>query len=444
VGSVRVRATIGAVAVFVAVFAIGAVVFVASLRHTLTDEVRTAARLRAEDVVSVIESGTSPEQLAVDDEEDVAIQVVAANGDVVASSPNLAGRAPIAKLVTGESAEIDAPVDGGRAMIVAERAQIAGGSVTVLVARSLDDVGETTISVTRWFAIGLTVFAFVVGATTWFVVGRALAPVEAMRREVDEISSTELYRRVPRPEGDDEIARLAETMNRMLERLERAQVAQRRFVSDASHELRSPLAVIRQHVEVALAHPERVELIELAETVHAEGLRLERLVDDLLVLARIDERMLPIARREVDLDDLVFSTAHRLRETSPLVIDTSAVAPGRVLGDVAALRRVVTNLADNAVRHARAQVAFSLAGRNGTIVLRVDDDGSGIATSDRERVFERFVRLDDARARDDGGAGLGLAIVAELVRAHGGVVEIRESPLGGARVEVRLAAAPDA
>jgi signal transduction histidine kinase len=227
-------------------------------------------------------------------------------------------------------------------------------------------------------------------------------------------------------------------MNRMLERLQRAHARQRRFVADASHELRSPVASIRQHAEVALAHPDRTTAAELAATVLAEDLRVQRLVEDLLLLARADEHALPPRRRQVDLDDLVFDEARRLRDATGLHVDVGAVSAGRVEGDPAGLRRVLRNLGDNAARHASARVGFALAERDGVAVLVVDDDGPGIPPGDRERVLERFVRLDDARARDAGGSGLGLAIVAELVAAHGGAVGIADGPLGGARVQVTL------
>jgi signal transduction histidine kinase len=288
----------------------------------------------------------------------------------------------------------------------------------------------------------LPVLLLVVGGTTWQVAGRALAPVEAMRREVDEISSARLHRRVPLPAGDDEIARLAATMNRMLDRLEQSQVRQRRFVSDASHELRSPVSSIRQHAEVALAHPERTNVDDLAATVLAEELRVERLVDDLLLLARLDEHALPLHHRPVDLDDLVLEEARRLRRTTPVGVDTTGLSAARVVGDAAALRRVLRNVAENAARHCRTRVAFALRQDGRRVVLEVDDDGPGIPLADRQRVFERFVRLDDARARDGGGSGLGLAIVAEVVAAHGGGVAIEKSPLGGARVRITLSAEP--
>jgi signal transduction histidine kinase len=447
-GSVRVRTTVAAVAVVGVAMVVGAVVMVVVLRSTLTREVRAAARLRAEDVAAVLAAGggsgvAGPGTLAVDDADELLIQVLDGGGRVVAASPNAEGRPPVARLRPGSSAEVEVPAGGpmdesGEFLAVATGADTPRGQRTVLVARSTEAVDEAVAAVGGLLAVGLPLLLAVVAVTTWVVVGRALAPVEAMRAEVDEISAAALHRRVPDPPADDEIGRLARTMNRMLGRLEQAQARQRRLVSDASHELRSPVATIRQHAEVALAHPGRTTTSELASTVLAEDLRLQRLTEDLLLLTRADEQSLALRRRPVDLDDLVFEEAKRLREATGLRVDTSAVSAGRVAGDAAGLRRVLRNLGDNASRHARERLALSVAERDAAVVLAVEDDGSGIPEADRERVFERFVRLDGARARDDGGSGLGLAIVAELVAAHGGTVVAAAGPLGGARVEVTL------
>ena len=443
-GTVRVRTTVGAVVVVGVAMAVGALVLVAVLRDTLTREVRTAARLRGQDVAAVLASGASGSgPLAVDDAEELLIQVLDDRGRVVGASPNAGGLAPVARLRPGETARVEAPPgapveDDGEFLAVATGADTPQGRRTVVVVRSTEAVAEATAAVGGLLAVGLPLLLAVVAATTWVVAGRALAPVEAIRAEVDAISAAALHRRVPDPPADDEVGRLARTMNRMLARLEQAQARQRRLVSDASHELRSPVAAIRQHAEVALAHPGRTTTTELAAAVLAEDLRLQRLAEDLLLLTRADEHSLALGRRPVDLDDLVFEEARRLREATGLRVDTTGVSAGRVDGDAAALRRLLRNLADNAARHARTRLAFSVAERDGTVLLEVDDDGPGIPAADRERVFERFVRLDDARARHHGGSGLGLAIVAELVAAHGGTVAVTASPLGGARVEVAL------
>nr|WP_289845979.1 HAMP domain-containing sensor histidine kinase [Curtobacterium sp. WW7] len=293
---------------------------------------------------------------------------------------------------------------------------------------------------------------------TWFVVGRALRPVDRMRREVDEVEGTNLHARVDEPGSGDEVDRLAATMNRMLGRLEASQQAQRQFVSDASHELRSPLATIRQHAEVARAHPEVTGTTDLADVVLDEGARLQELVESLLLLTRVDERGRD-RDRAVDLDDLVFTEASRPRSVhgtdgredgrpdgtavrtdgrAAVRVDVSGVTPARVRGDDRLLGRMVRNLVDNAVRHAEHTVVVALGTDGDSAVLSVDDNGHGIPETDRARVFERFVRLDEGRARDAGGSGLGLAIVDAVVRGHGGSVAVSAAPGGGARFSVRL------
>jgi signal transduction histidine kinase len=433
-----IRALTTAVATIVVAIAlvIGAAGLIAALRRTMVDEVAEAARAQAGDVVRELETGRPP-VLEVAGADEQLIQVMTPAGAVVAASPNMAGKPAVVRLAPGESAEVVTPLDDDEFVAVAESAQTSDGLRIVLVARALIDVLDTTTVITRLLIIGLPLLVAVVALTTWFAVGRALAPVEAIRREVDEISAAQLHRRVPQPKRDDEIGRLAATMNRMLERLENARNSQRRFVSDASHELRSPITTIRQHAEVALAHPDRVTASELAEVVLAEQQRMQRLVEDLLLLARADEHV-PLAREAVDLDDLAFEEGHRLRSTTSKRVDTSGVSAARVRGDTDALRRMFGNVGENAARHASSRVDVNLAERGREVVLTVDDDGPGIPEAERDRVLQRFVRLDEARSRDEGGSGLGLSIVDEVVRAHGGTVSIGQSPLGGARITVRL------
>lgn len=436
-GSVRVRTTAAAVTVVAVALLLGAVALVVSLRAVLTREVRTAATLRATEVARLVDSGGDPVR-AVAGDGDVLLQLLDPTGNVLAASPNMAGRALPVRPAPGESRVIDVPFDDDPFLAVAVA---AGGGRTVVLAHSLDSVEESTRALATLLAIGLPGLLLVVGLTSWRAVGRALRPVDAIRAEVDAISDGELHRRVPEPSALDEIGRLAGTMNRMLDRLERTRIRERAFVSDASHELRSPIAAIRQHAEVALAHPDRVNPEGLARTAHTESLRMQALVDDLLLLARADEHTLRLRRAPVDLDDLVLAEGQRLRaETAPgrVRVETSGVSAARVEADAATLRRMLRNLGDNAARHANHRIGLALAERDGWAVLRVDDDGPGVPAADRSRVFQRFVRLDDARARTDGGTGLGLAIVAEIVAAHGGTTVIEDSPLGGARVTVRL------
>jgi signal transduction histidine kinase len=440
--SVRGRLTASAVAIVGVVVLIGAIVLVLFLDRSLTESVVADLRVRSDELAARLESGADPASLTAEDTDEVLVQVLDSDGRLIAASEE-AGSDPLARIAIRDTASIEGD-EGEPFLIYAAEGELPGQDGQVLVARSIRHIEETTSLVTTLLAIGIPMLLAVVAVVAWLLIGRALRPVERMRAEVDGISATELHRRVPPPPGDDEITRLATTMNRMLARLERSQQRQHQLVADTSHELRSPIATIRQHAEVALAHPEQSSLADLADTVLAEDLRLARLVDDLLILAQSDERTLVLDASPVDLDDLVMDEARRLRSSGSLEIDTTSVSAGRVSGDTGRLRRVVANLADNAAQHARRRVAFSLNEDGSTVRLRVDDDGPGIPEEDRERVFERFVRLDAARSRQDGGSGLGLAIVSELVRAHRGSVAIADGPLGGTRVDVVLPRLADA
>jgi len=434
--TIRAITTVAATIVVTIALVVGAAGLIAALRRTMVDELTEAARAQAADVVGQLEAGRPP-VLDVAGADEQLIQVMTPAGAVVAASPNMTGRPAVVRLAPGQSARVVTPLDDDEFVAVAEGAQTSDGPRIVLVARALVDVLDTTTVITRLLVIGLPLMVAVVALTTWFAVGRALAPVEAIRCEVDAISAAQLHRRVPRPKADDEIGRLAATMNRMLERLESARNSQRRFVSDASHELRSPITTIRQHAEVALAHPDRVTAAELAEVVLAEQQRMHRLVEDLLLLARVDEHV-PLTRAAVDLDDLAFEEGHRLRSATSKRVDTSGVNAVRVQGDADALRRMLRNVGENAVRHASSRVDVTLVERGEEVVLTIDDDGPGIPATERARVLQRFVRLDDARSRNEGGSGLGFSIVDEVVRAHGGSMSIEQSPLGGARIVITL------
>jgi signal transduction histidine kinase len=319
--------------------------------------------------------------------------------------------------------------------------QIAGKNVTVVAQRSLAEVDSTVSKLTNimWFAvpglIGLVALA------AWYFAGRALRPVEAIRLQAESITGSTMHRRVPEPDTDDEVGRLARTMNAMLDRLETSSQQQRQFVSDASHELRSPLASIRTNLEVALRNADRADWPAVANRALAEDVRMEDTVSELLELARLDESVgpAPLATLpEVDLDELVLDDTVQQRRVP---IDTTRVSAGRVHGRREQLTRVVRNLVDNAARHANAHVAVGLVTDDDGVELTVDDDGPGIPVEERERVFDRFTRLDDGRTRDAGGLGLGLSMVKAITEQHGGSVTIDDAPLGGARVRVRLPAA---
>jgi heavy metal sensor kinase len=333
--------------------------------------------------------------------------------------------------------------DGDRFRVVGERFTRENGAVyTLYLGRSLEPIDES-VATLRWtFTVGAPLMVVIVAWVTWTFVGRALYPVEAMRAQVADITATELYRRVPEPDSRDEIGRLAETMNAMLARLDEAQTRQQQFVADAAHELRSPLANIRAQLEVDLARPEEAEFLETERSVLEEAVRLQRLADDLLLLARGDVGA-PMRSAAVDLDDVVFREVERVRREA--AVDTIRVSGAQLVGDEELLSRVVRNLLENAARYANERVTVGLHEdrRNGIVELMVSDDGPGIPEEARDGIFERFVRLDAARGRDAGGAGLGLAIVREIVERHGGTVTVGEAAEGGARFEVRLPIASD-
>jgi signal transduction histidine kinase len=368
-------------------------------------------------------------------------QVATAAGEVLAAAPVLAAEPPIAPAPAEEGdtfRTIELPrVDDGPFRVLSRRVDSTDGPVIVYVASSLDVVSESTSTLRRSLILAVPILAALLGGLIWWLVGRTLQPVEAIRVEVAGIGGSELHRRVPVPGGGDEIARLATTMNAMLDRVEDASRRQQRFVADASHELRSPLTRIRSEMEVDLAHPEGADLAATHRSVLEEAAGLQRLVDDLLLLARTDAGASPAARGRVDLDDVVLRSARRLRERG-VAVDSSSVTGAQVIGDADQLGRAVANVVDNAARHATARVTLGLAEQDGHAVLAVTDDGPGVPPQHHERVFDRFTRLDDARSTDAGGAGLGLAIAREIVERHGGRIRIDPTHVDGARFVITL------
>ncbi|MFF5576368.1 sensor histidine kinase [Streptomyces luteogriseus] len=462
-GSVRARATLGAtLVVAVALVAAGAAVLL-SLRSNLIGEAGTQAERSARAVASELAAGTPYDKLSGLDGDDGPVQVLDEHGRLVAASEDLerisgtdTDRVKPQPAVKPSGGDDDDDADDAAEPL--EAGEISGESVFSNGSATIDgdaedyrfaavevethDRGHLTVYAGSPLAaehgavrtaltvmlIGFPLLLGVVAAVTWLVTRRALRPVEGIRREMAAITQSEdLARRVPEPDTHDEIARLASTTNETLAALETSVERQRRFVADASHELRSPIASLRTQLEVAAAHPELLDLDGAVE----DTVRLQRLAADLLLLARLDAGERPGGAR-VDLAGLASEAAEG---RTGVTVDAE---PVEVTGSRGQLGRVLANLLDNAQRHARAAVTVHVRREGDWAVVGVADDGDGVPEDDRERIFERFVRLDAARSRDDGGAGLGLAIARDVAVRHGGTLTAGRGPAGGALFELRL------
>jgi len=322
-----------------------------------------------------------------------------------------------------------------------------GGRYVVYSATPLQTTGQPVVDrVRQQLTIGVPLLVLLVAVVAWFAVRGSLRPVAAITAKVGEINATDLRERVPVPRTGDELTRLATTMNDMLRRVAESVDRQHQFVADASHELRTPLTSMRTQLEVLFAHPDRIDWRHATDNVALDVERMQQLVADLLLLARLEAQ--PPVRDQVDLADLV-ATAVRDRSSEPgISVTTGELAPLTVAASRAQLARLVGNLVDNAARHARSTVTVSVAvsgpqqifAARGAIytmtsagphaALVVADDGPGILMADRQRVFDRFVRLDEDRSVDSGGTGLGLAIVRDIAAAHGGTVTVADNDPG--------------
>jgi signal transduction histidine kinase len=363
-----------------------------ALRHSLLSSIDTAARDDALDIqASVLQDGPSAEGMQPPTP-DAAVQVLNANEDVVARTENapltplIAGRGDDPATITG-TGPLSVPQSADAYRVAALRTT---NGLTILVALPADDVKDATDQLANVLLLGAPILFVLLVAVAWLVTGRALAPLSALHHRQQE------------------------------------------FVSDAAHELRSPLASLQARLELLESSPD-TDLPAEAPRLRTEVARLGAIVDGLLALVRsADGRPAAV---DVDLDDVARQSVDRLRERTTHRLDVS-VAPARVRGDASALARLVDNLLDNAARHATSTVTVTLHVERGTALLEVADDGPGIRPGDRDRVFGRFTRLDDARSRDGGGAGLGLANVRAVAEAHGGDVSVTDAA-PGARLDVR-------
>ncbi|MBQ1117931.1 ATP-binding protein [Streptomyces anulatus] len=481
--SVRARAAIGAtLVVAVALVAAGLAVLLV-LRANLIDQADLQAEVAAREVAGQLATGTPYDELELDDEEDHPVQVTDEEGRVVIVSKDLravtgtgtSGVTPVPSASAGASPspgdgedggdgddDADDDEDGsrpGRGEVSSDDPDFSDGTATVdgttadyrfaaVEATTPDGVTltvyagaplaaeqEAVNTVRGAMLTGLPLLLVVVAGVTWLVTRRALRPVEGIRREMAAITASEdLARRVPEPGSRDEVAALARTTNETLTVLEASVERQRRFVADASHELRSPIASLRTQLEVAEAHP---ELLDLPGAV-ADTVRLQVLAADLLLLARLDAGEKP-GSATVELGALVREeVSQRTGDRIAVSVEVPQGGAFEVNGSRGQLSRVIGNLLDNAQRHAEGSVAVSVAADGRGVRVEVRDDGAGVPEDERERIFERFVRLDDARSRDDGGAGLGLAIARDVAARHGGTLTVDRAAEGGAAFRLWL------
>ncbi len=379
--AVRLRVTALATAVVVATLAITGLAIVVVQRRLLLRDLDDSLDDQAQAIAAAVRRGDLPDVLVLSegDDDDVA-RVVAADGTVLATNGG---------------------VDDGDARRVARvEVPASAGVVVVEVSGRTDDIDEATGAVIAALLLAIPTAALALAATTWVLVGRTLRPVEeAARRE-------------------------------------------RQFVADASHELRTPLTRMRTELEVDLAHPDGADPLATHRRVLDQTIGLQRLVDDMAHLARADAGAMPTRGELVDLDDVVLDEAHRTVTRPGVRLDNTGVSAVQVHGDPAQLRRAVQNLLDNAARHAVTTVALGVADRAGRAVVTVTDDGPGIPVDQRDRVFDRFARLDDARSVDDGGTGLGLAIAREIAERHGGSLVVDPDHTPGTRMVMTLPLTP--
>jgi signal transduction histidine kinase len=433
---IRFRITAIAMTVVTVVLLLAAVALLVSQRRILTQNLDEILATNSHNIEQAHTMGDLDNPIVHQGDEDAIAQLVDSDGQVLASTSNFVAQPALTTPGPNETAyrTLRLPIDESNYRLMSRSV----GGVVIHTATPIDDVEESVAALRTGLFIAIPVIAVIMGLLIWRLVGRTLQPVEAIRTQVAAISGTQLDRRVTEPPTNDEIARLARTMNAMLDRVEDASQRERRFGADASHELRSPLTRMQTELEVDLTHPETADLVATHRSVLEEVSAMHRLVEDLLHFARSDNHTSQLNHQPVDIDDLVLAAARQLRASTPVQIDTAGVSAAQVFGDRDELARAIRNLCDNAARHANSRITLTSREQHGLAQLTVTDDGPGIPEHERSRVFERFARVDEARQATSGGTGLGLAITLDIIQRHGGTVTIEEPDDGGARFVVSL------
>jgi heavy metal sensor kinase len=426
------------------------------LQGTLDAQIDQSLRARADDVAALVrrtDSGlTSSDDHLVERGESIA-QVIGPDGAVRDATPPLGTRPLLApdelararrETVVVERERVPG-LDDERFRLLAT--PVTGGAETVVVVSgaTLDDRDEALAGLRTQLLVGGPVALLLASLAGYLLAAAALRPVEAMRRRADEISSSTAGRRLPVPDADDEVARLARTLNEMLERLEAGLERERRFVADASHELRTPLSLLKTELELAVRRERSAdELRDAIASAAEETDRLVRLANDLLLLAGADEGRLKLGTERVLVRPLLEGVAGRFAPRAAAekrAVEVDAAADLAVVADRLRLEQALDNLVDNALRHGAGTVRLEAAHRNGSVELRVHDEGKGFPPAYLPHAFERFSRADESRG-GGGGAGLGLALVDAIVRAHGGSASVDGVRGRGATVLVVLPVKP--
>jgi signal transduction histidine kinase len=439
--TLRTRVTLVASLSITAAIVLGVVAIyllqIQSARRTIDSQLRTYAIQIAQSAGNGTWPTLSPSSLDPNAE----AQVIAPDGRVLAATRTLAGLPAVYLLAPGADVPVRQKAADGvvpaEVRIVALRTTVRHPPVTIIATTSTGLLSQVNSGFARDLVIALPVILVLAAAVTWLVVGWALRPVDRIRRAVTGITSAGLSRRVPEPGTSDEIEHLAKTMNDMLTRLDDSARRQQRFVADASHELRSPLAAIRTTLEVGLAHPDQAPWPVIADRAVQQAGRLEDLIQQLLLLAKADERLLAARLQPVDLGQLLGDIrASLLPHRVDLDLD---LGPGVVTeGNPDHLERLFRNVIENALRFARTRVVVRAAASATAVRVEIVDDGPGIPAAERERIFDRFVRLDSSRERGSGTTGLGLAIANEIATAHDGHITAADHDGEGARIVITL------
>jgi heavy metal sensor kinase len=446
---IRLRLTLAfALAMALVLAAIGSLVYL-RFRSDLDATIDQGLAARSRDLAAVARQAADGGQRVLSQQEEGFAQILSSSGRVLAATPAVRGaalldRVQLAEASTGEI-RFDRPPVGridepSRIRASPLRAGEGPDPVVVVVGATLDDRNDSLDSLRGLLLVGGPVALLLASLAGYWVAASALRPVEAMRRRAAEISATEPGRRLPVPPSRDEVARLGETLNEMLARLEGAFERERTFVSDASHELRTPLAILKAELELARRSARSPEELEAAIRSAAEETdRLSQLADDLLVVARAEEGRLPVHRTEISVEELLASVRERFAERCAVEERALRLAPGDGLmlrADRLRIEQALANMTENALRHGGGAICLAAFRAGGSVELHVTDEGPGFPPELIGTAFERFRRGDPARAR--GGSGLGLAIVEAVAEAHGGSAHAANREGSGADVWISL------